>query len=597
MSDFVRQLRDRRVFRTAAIYIAVAWGIVEGSTTLLPLLGLSDWAPRLVLAVVAAGFPVAVGLAWYLDVGPDGITADGRTGGRGIQAGQAVVLAGATVLGLSVPAFLFFNRAGLDEVSDRPPVSVRALDDRTVAVVPFRSVGGGEENAWFSEGITEEIVLALGRFDDIRVLSPAAASALLLAGVTPAEIGVTLGAGLVLTGTVRRADDQVRITAVLRETRTDVTRWEEGFDRALDVEGIFDVQRQVAEAVASELEARLVPARADYMGVPPTNNLEAFDHYLRGNYEMVRRTPASVTRAIAEFRMASEFDASFSVAQSREAYAYALFVDWEWPFPGATGAQLLDRGAALVEAALARDSLSADVWLATAYINLMRDRQDPSAALPSFERSLALNPSSAEAYHQYGQTLMILGRYSESALAYHAALALDPTRAMTLVPLSGLAARTRDWAWARRWIDSAVVVGPNVPYAWAIRANVRNLMDDPVGARADAEHALEIDPSYGLPARAGLATALFLAGDSAAATRELAAAHRDIADPARPGQTDAMFLGGTLVAMGRFEEALDLIESARPRSAWLWFYLQHPHFDPVREDPRFRAVESETDPR
>lgn len=598
MSDLLRQLRERKVFRTATIYLVAAWGIVEVSTTVLPLLGLGDWAARVVLATVAAGFPVAIGLAWFFDLGRDGVTAESGPPGRGVRLGQAALLASATVIGLAIPTYLILNRAevGVDPAGANAP-SPPGATERTVAVVPFRGIGGGDENAWFSEGITEQIVLALSRFDDLRVLSPNAAAALVAQGTPPATIGTALGAGFVLTGTVQRARDQVQITAVLRDSETDASRWADEFERTLSVEDLFEVQRQVAEAVAHELQARLAPARAAHMGLPPTQSLEAFDHFLRGNYEMTRRTPASVTRAVAEYRLASDFDPDFVAAQSREAYAYALFVDWEWGFPGASHSELLSRGTALVEAVLDRDSTSADAWLAAAYVGLMRDREAPHAALPSFERSLELNPSSAEAYHQYGQTLMQIGRFSEAAVAYHAALALDPTRAMTLVPLSGLAARTRDWIGARRWVDSAVVVGPDVPYAWALRANVRIATDDPAGARSDAERALEIDPSYAIPARSALATAMFMIGDSEAAERELAMAIAGMVDPARPGQTDAMFVGGALVSMGRFDEALTLVEATTPRSSWLWFYLQHPHFDPVRDDPRFQTVLDESDPR
>lgn len=592
MGDLLRQLRERKVFRTAAIYLVAAWGTVEVTATVSPLLGLADWVPRLVLAIVAAGFPVAVGLAWFFDVGRGGIrTAGGEE--RAVRLGQAGLVAGAAIVGLAIPAFLLLDRRP-EPPGGVSPGSPRG-SERTVAIVPFRSVGGGDENAWFSVGVTDEIVLALSRFDDLDVMSPSAAG--VLGDASPTEIADRLGARFVLTGSVRRADDEVRIVASLHESGTDRIRWSQEFDRALTVEGIFEAQTEIARAVAEELQATLAPTRGERLGVAPTADLEAFDHYLRGNYDLVRRTPASVARAVSEYRNASRIDPDFAAALAREAYSYAVFVDWEWSFPGATPEALLERAAGLVEAALARDSSSADAWLAAAYVRLMSDRDAPSAALPAFERSVELNPSSAEVYHQLGQTLMQVGRFSEAAVAYHAALALDPTRAMTLVPLAGLAVRTHDWVGARRWIDSAVVVGPDVPYAWSLRANVRRSQGDLAGAEEDARRAIEIDPSYAIPARSVLAAALYARGDEDAARAEFERAASGLADPSRPGQTDALFLGGALVAMNRIEEALDLIEAARPRAAWLWFYLQHPDFDAVRDHARFQAVLDDADPR
>ncbi len=604
MKALLEELRRRKVFRTAVIYLVAGWGMVEVSATLFPLMGLPEWGPRLVLAVVAAGFPVAVGLAWFFDVGPGGVRASGDASGvaeRHVRLGQTAVVGGAVLVGLAIPTFIFLNRgAGGEQESTRSagprPASLLG-PERSIAVLPFRNLSALPENQYFSDGITDEIVSALARFEDLRVLGRTAAARVAELGGSTADVARSLDAGFILEGSVRREAERVRISTTLTEAATSDVRWSRDFDRDLTVDQIFDVQRQVALAVADELKARLAPASREYLGAPPTRNLEAFDHYLRGSHELFRRTPASVTRAIAEYRAASQLDPGFTAAQAREAYAYALFVDWEWPYPGASPEELQARGRRLVEAALSRDSMSAEAWLARAYLDLMEDRRDPGRAVPAFERSLALDPSNPEAYHQYGQTLMTIGRYGEAAAAYHGALALDPTRAMTMVPLGALAYRGGNVVEARRWADSAVKVGPEIPYAWSIRADLRAATGDPAGGVEDAERALAIDPSYPIPARAALASSLFRAGDTARAVSELDRAIAALVDPARPGQTDAFFLGSALVAMGRHDEAIEMVSRASPRAAWLWFYLQHPNFDPVRDDPRFAAVESDADPR
>jgi tetratricopeptide (TPR) repeat protein len=324
--------------------------------------------------------------------------------------------------------------------------------------------------------------------------------------------------------------------------------------------------------------------------------MDAFDHYLRGNFELFRRTPASVTRAIAEFRAAAELDPHFTAARAREAYAYEIIVDWDWAYPGASAAELLDRAVRLSDEALAQDSASAEAWLAHAYGLVLQDRLHPARALLAFERALALDPSDAEAFHQYGQTLMSLGRYNEAVTAYHGALALDPTRAMTLVPLSAILTRKKDPEEARRWIDSAVAVGPEVPYAWSVRANLRNAGGDYLGATEDARRALAIDQSYEIPARSALAVAEAGLGRVREAEVELARAVDGVSDLSRPGSTDAFYIAMAMIALGREEDAVDLLDRV-PESAWLWFYIQQPNFDPVRDHPRFRALERAVDPR
>jgi len=593
--NFLEELGRRRVFRTAAVYLVVAWGAVEVGATVLPLAGAPEWAPRLVLAVVAAGFPVALVLAWLYDLRPSA-GGPAERGDPRVGLGQALMIATATVAGLAIPVFIFLDRDPASSGAVEAATPRRPAPERTVAVLPFRGAGPDAEDAYFAAGITDELVGALASFEDLRVLNREAAGRLLAEGALPQEVGRRLGAGFLLEGSVRRAGTTVRVSASLTRTETGEVAWSEEYDRDLTVANLFEVQEQVARAVAAELDARLAPARSGRLGRPPTGDLVAFDHYLKGDYELFRRTPASVLRAIAEFRTAADLDPGFTAARARESYAYGIFLDWDWTYPGADAPELLTRATGLAAEALAQDSASAEAWLALGYATLLQDRTDPARALPAFERALALDPADAETFHQYGQTLMSLGRYSEAAVAYHGALALDPTRAMTLVPLAAMSHRSRNPAEARRWIDSAVAVGPGVPYAWSYRANLRNGAGDHAGAIDDASRALRVDPSYAIPARSALAVAHHHLGHDEEAAAELERAFAALPDPSRPGLTDALYLGGAFASVGREREALDLLERVRP-AAWLWFYLQHPDFDHVRDHPRFVSIERASDPR
>lgn len=597
MREFLEEMGRRRVFRTAAIYLAASWVAIEVASTVLPLLSAPSWAPRMVLALAAAGLPVALVLAWRFDIGPSGVDVTEARDRRGLRIGQSALLASAVLIGLTVPTFIVLDQTSRSEEtpeSAAPPPPFPA--ERSVAVLPFENGSGDPGDEYFAAGITDELVGALARFDGIRVLHPAASERLLAQGAAAGEAAGRLGAGYALQGSVRRAAGYVRITAVLSETESGAVVWQEAFDSDLSVEDLFEVQKSVAEAVAARFEAEVGTGASRIAGRVPTRSLEAFDRYLRANFDLKRRTPVAVNRAVAGFRSASELDPSFAAALAREAYAYQLFVDWEWTYPGATATELLERAGHLADEALAMDSASAEAWLAVGYAWYLEDADHPERSLPALSRALELNPGDPEIFHQYGQILMTLGRYGEAESAYHGALALDPTRAMTLVPLAAMSHRRGHVGEARRWIDSAVAVGPHVPYAWSYRANVRNGAREYAEAAADARRALEIDPSYDIPARSGLAVALHGLGDTDRARAELERAVASLEDGKRPGSTDAFYLGGALVATGRTDEALALLERAVP-SPWLWFYLQHPDFDPVRESPRFRALVESADPR
>lgn len=601
-STLLRELRRRRVFRAAGLYLVVAWGVLEVSTTVFPLLGLPEWSARLVLGLLAVGFPAAVGLAWMFDVGPRGVRVESDGAASGGRFGSALVVAAATVVGLGLGALVLARwgeatdegRGSATTATLLPPELEGIGPERTVAVLPFRDLGEDPSNAYFAEGIGEQIVTILAGFDDVRVVGGARVTRWARAD-EPLDVALsTVGAGYALEGSVGRSGERARITARLTRAGSGAVAWADEYELDLTVEDLFEAQREVAREVARALHSRMNPRRAPVSR--PTGSLEAFDRFLRGNHELARRTPASVTRAIAEYRSASELDPGFADALTREAYANALFVDWGWSPPGGAAGRLIERGLALADSVLGRDSTSAEAWLARAYLLVQKDPYRMEGAIPAFERAIRLDPANAEAYHQYGQSLMALGRFGEAAAAYHSALALEPDRAMTLVPLSALASRAGDVDEALRWADSAVAVGPDVPYARAVRSGVRLRTGDPAGAAEDAEAALRIDPSYAVPARSALAAARFALGDTAAARAELERARAALLDPARPGPTDALYMAGTLVALGRHDEALDLLERTRPRSAWLWFYLQSPVFAPLREDPRFRSIEAGADP-
>jgi tetratricopeptide (TPR) repeat protein len=297
------------------------------------------------------------------------------------------------------------------------------------------------------------------------------------------------------------------------------------------------------------------------------------------------------------YRKASSVDSMFAGALARQSYAYSVLVEWGWKPPPSFPADPLAEGLALANRATKLDSTSADAWLAQAYILVQRDPQHFSGAIEAFQHAISLDPYSAEAFHQYGQTLTALGRYTEALAAYRRALDLEPDRAMTLVPMAAIQKRQGRVDESLRLLDIAIAEAPRVPYARAARSMSRTLSGDLKGALKDAEFALTLDSNYRIPPLAALARAEWLSGDTARARARLDEAERAIVNPTAPNPTEAYWIAMAEVVAGRTERALTLLRNARPQGAWLWFYFEGPELDEFRKDPRAAAILATVDPR
>jgi len=544
------RLKRRKLATWTAAYVTTAAALFGTLETIGDVFAWPDGLLRAVFFLLIAGLAATMTLAWF----------HGERGRQRVTPGEALLLVGAAALGVG---------GATSSLSGSRSQVLPAARASTLVVQPFADESPEGDQAYLGLGVSEEIRRALSLREGVPV---------------PRASAGTVAGAHVVQGSVRRIGEVIRVAARLSdETGRDL--WSRRFE--VPIGELSDVEDQIVEAVA----ARVGGAKSrDAAPAPSFIDPEAHDAYLRAEHALGLRTPASVIQAIGQYRAASARSPRFAAAMAREAYAYGLFIDWGWTYPGLGPEDLLRRGLELDARALELDSLSPEGWLARAYLTQLADPLHPAEALPAYSRAVELDPANPEAQHQYGQTLMSLGRYAEAKSAYYAALAIDPMRPMTLVPLSAIAHREGDEDGARRWADSAVVLAEHAPYPWASRGMLRVGLGEAEGARADAERALAIDPSFELPARSTLASALWTAGDSAGAEKELQRARRALVHPEQPGPTETYYLGAALLRMARPRAALDLIEAARPRSPWLWFYLASPDFDEVRGDHRFRAV-------
>ena len=458
---FFAELKRRRVFRVMAVYGAAAFVILQVADIAFEPLGLPPWAITFLIALVVLGFPLAIILAWAFDVTPAGVkrTEDAAPGEiteiiaapastrwpAGILAllGVSAVVWGAWYVGKRAgasetattaeadPALVAETRAGAGSTAVTPTGVELAYaelseDSRpSIAVLPFKDMSQDGDQEYFSDGMTEEILNVLAKIPDIRVAARTTAFAYKGQDPDLREVGQDLGVRYILEGSVRKADDDLRITAQLIDTQDNFHVWSESYDRQLD--NVFEIQSEIAEAIAGALRVPLgVEEKADL--VIPTGDMAAYDLYLEGRARVRDRGVENIADAITLFEAAIARDSAWAPAWAGLAIARSLEPYYQ---PGlsmpATDARVWEAALSAAELAAVRaleldpDNASARVALGTAY----RDRWMWDEAEAEFRSALATDPDNVEAHQQYAELLNTVGRPMEALNSSARALALD----------------------------------------------------------------------------------------------------------------------------------------------------------------------------
>ncbi|HEU4800964.1 MAG TPA: protein kinase [Gemmatimonadales bacterium] len=393
---------------------------------------------------------------------------------------------------------------------------------------------------------------------------------------------------------IRMAGGTHSLAATVRDVDGSHALWDE--PRALVPGGLRALSGELTAGVLRVLGIVLSPRDHASLarGLPST--VEAYEALIRGNTLLARRTPEALWHAMARYEEARRLDPGYVSAYARGAYAVALLADWGWNHPMLSRRELLDQGRALGDSALALDSLSAEAWLARAYLLAVADPERLRGAPEAFRRAIALDPYNAEAYYQYGQTSMVLGRFSEAATAYRRALELRPGDAMSLISMAGLADLGGRRSESFTLADSALAVAPDMAYARVIEALVLAYRGKFPESEREARRALSLDSTFTVPALSVLSMARAGQGDSIGAVALIAQARLAQADEA-PSPDEAHMLVHAQLAAGRHADAVRTVQSARPRGAGLWYLFQMSYFREFRRDSAVAAVLATADPR
>lgn len=455
----------------------------------------------------------------------------------------------------------------------------------SVAVLYFDNLSRDTADAYLADGLTEQVIQRLGQVGRLTVKSKYAVRRYRGTDVDPRDVGRSLQVSYIGGGSVRRAGNRLRVNVELTRAATGDRVWGESYDRA-DAD-VLAIEEEIAGAVATAIAGQLLPGERARIGARVTSNAAAYDHFIRGNHQVARRSPETVRRGIAEYEAALRADPGLTAAAAAAAYAYGVYASWEWPWPGLTRDSVLALGRRATAAALRADSTDPVARLSTC-LNDLNAGRDVALSLACQRRVLASERGrrSADVLSFLGWTLMNAGRNDEAAELFQRALAIDPGRVITIEVWARMLARARRFRDARRLLDSAIAVDPEFQPAYQGRARLRLLEGDTAGALADVQVATRLTP--GVPTLVGVGVA------ARSDTARAAAMLREILAASDPAYLRTTLYGGNyavaLLALGRREEAIGVLERLPLRDYALYAELQNPEFDPLRSDPRFQQL-------
>jgi TolB-like protein/Tfp pilus assembly protein PilF len=405
-------------------YVAAAWALLQGIDFLADAFHWPDAAKQIATLVLLVGLPVALVLAWF-----HGDRGAQRAGGTEIGIIAVLLLGGGALLWLYDPVDEAPKSA--QAVIETPSATAAATTDSrpSIAVLPFENRSRLEDDAFFVDGIHDDILTQLSKVSAVRVISRTSVEQFRGTKLPMKAIAEQLGVTRILEGGVQRAGDRVRIHVQLIDAATDAHLWAERYDRELTAADIFKIQSEVATAVAEALEASLTPAERGRVSAVPTQSLEAWEAYQLGKHLMRTRGSAPLMDAEGHFRTALALDPKFALASVGLADTLLL----QTLYAGRSRDATLGEAEKAANRALELDPNLAEAWAAAGH--LAADRGKFERAEQMLRRAIALNANYAPAHQWLTPVLGSLGRRDEALAAAEHASVLDPRSAIMHVNL------------------------------------------------------------------------------------------------------------------------------------------------------------------
>jgi TolB-like protein/Flp pilus assembly protein TadD len=585
VDNFFSELKRRNVYKVAVAYIVGGWALSEGISQVFPVFDVSNAFIRLIVILIIAGLPVALVLAWMFEITPEGIK---RTATADAMSASAkpkkylwlyIVIIGSTV---SIGLF-FLGRYSARNSAGATGASPLELPQKSIAVLPFDNLSRDPDNAFFTEGVQDEILTRLAKVADLKVIARTSTQRFKSAPDDLQQIAKQLGVTNILEGTVQKAGDQVRVNVQLINAMTDSHLWAETYDRKLT--DIFAVESDIAKTIADTLQAKLSPSAEHVLASRPTENPEAHELYLKGRYFWNRRTAENLKKAADYFQQAIGKDPNYALAYSGLADCHVLL-----PAYPELGSNPRDELPKALQAA--HKAVELDDTLTEAHTSLARALASDlqlSTAMSEFNRAIELNPSYATAHQWFGECLQSQGRLNDALAELKQARELDPL-SLIINSLLGFAFDTvgkSDEAIAQ--LRKTIEIDPTFQGAHSYLGNVlehRAQLEEAI-VEYEKANALLVAP-YSL---AQLSRAYFLVGRKAEA-QQLWDKLKSLSERQ---YVPAYSMAVVQLTFGNKDEAIRLLEKSYEDHAPFdsadlgWILVDH-RLDSLRSGPRFKNL-------
>jgi TolB-like protein/Flp pilus assembly protein TadD len=455
MGNFFAELKRRNVYKVAVVYAVVAWLLIQAASILFPTFDAPAWVMKVFIATIAFGFPLALILAWAFELTPEGIKRADMVsppqpiGSRG--RGKLVV----TVVAIALLAATLFAWQFLRKEKIASTGSSTAADSKSLAVLPFENLSSDKENAFFAQGIQDEIITTLSKISGLRVISRTSTAQYQSKPQNLSEIARELRVGNILEGSVQKVGDRTHINVQLIQAETDAHLWAQSYDRQLT--DIFSVEAEVAKSVADSLRATLTPQEKARVESKPTSNPDAYVLYLQGREYQNRPDTLlhDFKAAVTLYERAIALDPNFALAHARLSVVLSQIYHW---FEPVEARKLQARHEA--EEALRLQPNMGEAHLALG-LSYYYEESNYEEALREFDIAARTLPNDADVVFFSAAVRRRQGRWKDAIATYKKAEAVDPRNQVMIYDAAQTYYTLRDWPAAAEVLDQLLKLAPD----------------------------------------------------------------------------------------------------------------------------------------